>query len=395
MVSIGDKWRASSGRPTGFDFLRIFLAFCVMLWHSVHVCYGTDEFWHWVWTGPLRPLIWFVVPSFFALSGFLVAGSLQRNDIVSFVTLRVIRIYPALAAEVVISALLIGPIFTSYSLSAYFGDPLFWSYLLNMTGWIHFYLPGVFTDLPGGAFVNLQLWAVPYELEAYIILTLFAVVGLIDRPRRFFGAVVALMAAYFVWHVAVGGPEPFTPPGRLLILSFLFGIGLFLAKDHVAFSPWLLVLGVLAYTALILISTLNLPFTTRPAVDLSSIFLAYVTIYVGHLNIAGRFIRRIADYSYGVYLYGFPIQQVVVSLMPGHRVWYVNLAISFPIALGVAALSWHFLESKIAARKKLILRFVSIRSAEALDIARRLRIQLRGRVSNGPGPEPVNKIGAE
>lgn len=86
---------------------------------------------------------------FFALSGFLVAGSLERcKTLLTILGLRVIRIYLVLAVEVVLSAFLIGASVTTYPLRDYFTDPLLFHYLRNSFGDIHFFLPGVFQHQP-------------------------------------------------------------------------------------------------------------------------------------------------------------------------------------------------------------------------------------------------------
>jgi hypothetical protein len=85
-----------------------------------------------LWNSPARPLLLFVVPSFFAPGEFLVAGSLLRNSIAGFLTLRVMRIFPALACEVLIPALIIGPLFTVLPWSAYFIAERFRAYFSNV-----------------------------------------------------------------------------------------------------------------------------------------------------------------------------------------------------------------------------------------------------------------------
>ena len=101
---------------------------------------------------------------FFALSGFLVASSLERcKTLFTFLGLRAIRILPALAVEIFISALIIGPLFTTEPAKAYFAAPEFHDYFLNILGDIHYHLPGVFAANPSDA-VNGQLWTVPYEM---------------------------------------------------------------------------------------------------------------------------------------------------------------------------------------------------------------------------------------
>ncbi|WP_314946285.1 acyltransferase [Bradyrhizobium cosmicum] len=358
MASIEDKWEATKGRPAGFDVLRITLAIAVILWHTVAVCYGLAAE-QWFYGGPLKPLVWLVIPAFFALSGFLVAGSLERNNLPSFVVLRLIRIFPALTAEVMISAMLIGSFFTTLPLSQYFTDPDFFRYFLNTIGDIHFYLPGVFSDLPVPNMVNSQLWTIPHELECYLAISAAALIGLTKRHRLFLFAVLFIIIALALRDLLGGKPgSPAAPPGRMLVLAFLCGVALFLNRSRIAYSPWLFLASAAGFVVSVLAST-------RAGEDLAAIFIAYLTVYLGLLNFSTGPIVKVADYSYGVYLYGFPVQQTVAQLWPDHRVWYVNFGLSLAATLVFAIASWHLLESKVMARKKIILAFVSTRADRA------------------------------
>lgn len=152
----------TKNRPSGFDYMRIVLALSVICWHSLLISYGTDAT-AGVWGRVLQPLSLLIVPMFFALSGFLVAGSLERSkSLVGFLGLRVFRIMPALAVEVLLSALILGPLLTTASLGSYFADPVLHSYFWNILGDIHYKLPGLFQQNPTDL-VNGQLWTVPYQ----------------------------------------------------------------------------------------------------------------------------------------------------------------------------------------------------------------------------------------
>lgn len=372
MVSLGDRWKSANGRPAGFDFLRITLSISVILWHSVAICNGLAAE-RWFYTGPLKPLVWFVVPAFFALSGFLVAGSLERNSLTSFISLRAIRIFPALSAEVIISALLIGPLFTHPTLRQYFTDPTFYRYFLNALGDIHYTLPGVFTDLPVPNLVNSQLWTVPYELDCYLTIAAAAIIGLTKRRRAFMLAVLAIVVALALRDVFGGKPGSIAqPPGRMLILAFLCGVALYLNQSRIAYSRWLFVISTAAFA-------LSLYASNRAGEDFASVFVAYVTVYIGLLEFRMGLIGQLADYSYGIYLYGFPIQQMTSELLPGHRVWYINFAISLTVTFVFAIASWHLLESKVMARKKPVLTFVSHHADKARRYAAQLRETIRRR----------------
>src|SRR5258708_1456881 len=108
--TLGDRWITASARASGFDYMRITLAILVLVFNAVSIVYG-EAFTNRIWNGPLHSFIAIVGPMFFSLSGFLVAGSLQRSrSMVSFVCLRVLRIVPALIVEVLLSAIFLGPI---------------------------------------------------------------------------------------------------------------------------------------------------------------------------------------------------------------------------------------------------------------------------------------------
>ena len=91
-----------------------------------------------------------------ALSGFLVAGSLERTRARQFVVLRALRLVPALAVEVTLSALLLGAFFTTLPLWRYLQSPELGGYFGNIVGFVHFTLPGVFERNPAPGVVNSQ-----------------------------------------------------------------------------------------------------------------------------------------------------------------------------------------------------------------------------------------------
>jgi peptidoglycan/LPS O-acetylase OafA/YrhL len=348
--TIATRLEQTGGRSSGFDYLRIGLSVSVISWHTIIVSYGVDAEAHF-WTGPLRPLLYFILPSFFALSGFLVAGSLFRNRIPAFLTLRALRIFPALFCEVLISALIIGPALTAFSLHDYFSDPKFYSYFFNVIGRIHYHLPGLFLDNPFPDNVNLQLWTIPYELECYIAITALAIFGIARSPRLFALAFVLLMVwlSAAAWMSSSPSSVDGGPSGRVCLLSFLGGVLLYVWRDRAPYSGFLAALvGVFLWTTL----------SFRATEYLAALPIAYTTIWLGLQDPKKLFFIAGADYSYGMYLYGFPMQQSVAHLLPQYRIWYVNLILSL-IASGIAAyISWNFVESIIMKRKKSIIALV-------------------------------------
>lgn len=241
---------------------------------------------------------------------------------------------------------------TSQPLSEYFAGEQFYSYFLNVAGYIHYELPGVFTALPAASVVNLQLWTVPYELECYALITILAVGGVIARPRML-AFVAALLAVFVTGFAALNHqfpPMDYPPTGKVCVLSFLFGVVLYAGRRHVPFSFGL-------FLAAAIFSWLSL---LRPETGFfAGLPVAYATVWLGLQNPAKIFLINGADYSYGMYLYGFPIQQTVAYAFPEYRVWYFDLALSLLFAGLCAFLSWNLIEQPVQEKRKRVLAFVN------------------------------------
>lgn len=331
---------ATGGRSSGFDYARIILSILVLCVHSNITSYGDihDDM---IWQSPLKPFARLLLPMFFALSGFLVAGSLERSrTLVSFLGLRIIRIYPALAVESLISAVVLGAILTDLPIRKYYTDPQFFSYMYNIIGDPHYYLPGVFTRNPDPLIVNRQLWTVPYELLCYVVLAGLTLFGI--RRRRIMapiGAAVVIglfVSAKLIAHHGMF-PQFNTPlPGPMLVAAFLCGVAVHLYRDRLTYSVRWFAVTTLASVALLGFVPFGEYIAPFP--------VSYVTVYLGLLNPKRLGVLKTADYSYGVFLYGYAIQQAVCGSFVWARHWYVNIIVCLPLAMGVAALSWILVE---------------------------------------------------
>jgi peptidoglycan/LPS O-acetylase OafA/YrhL len=343
-VSLADRLTYTKGRPSGFDYLRLGLALAVVFVHSRGLTsVVTDAALRaqpdaWVRTA-LRANSTPVLPMFFALSGFLVAGSLERSKtLLTFLSLRVIRIYPALAVEVILSALLVGTMVTSLPLGSYFRHPMFWEYLLNVIGDVHFTLPGVFENNPHSNTVNGQLWTVPYELLCYVLLAVLVLVGAVRRKVIVPLATAGLALAHLItrlpgydWQFPVVGGLT----GEILVLFFLAGVSFYLFKDKIPWS-YNLFFGALMASILLIYAV---PFGEYPA----AVTLTYVTVYLGLTNVKRLSVVNGADYSYGMYIYHCVIIQLFIYLAAPSSGW-ITLFVCVPMSAAVAAFSWHFVE---------------------------------------------------
>jgi peptidoglycan/LPS O-acetylase OafA/YrhL len=351
VASLNEKLAESAGRPTGFDYLRISLALAVVVVHSVVTSYGSaaDKV---LWVSPARGVIRLILPMFFALSGYLVSGSFFRTRTVAqFLALRVIRIYPALAVEVLLSALIVGPLLTTVPLETYFHDAKFAWYLFNVTGHIHYELPGVFQSNPYPDKVNEQLWTVPFELICYLTFVALAVLRFRTRswvaPVLFLAGVVGFLVLRAVKYDGRLPLNPSSLGGPELVLSFLAGVAIHSLGDRL---PWRMSLCVMSGALSVFLLQYD-PIGEYVCLP----FVAYFTVSLGLVNFRRSFLLLGADYSYGVYLYGYVIQQALACVFPWSRVWWINILLSVPLAIGIAAVSWGLVERPALGLRRYVL----------------------------------------
>jgi len=345
MDSIEQKLARAFNRPSGFDYMRLVLSTGVIAQHTLNVVYGERAAVSLLRSPAGIPFV-MILPMFFALSGFLVAGSLERNrSLISFIGLRAIRLLPALSFETTLSALVLGPLFTTVSLKAYFSDPEFSAYFLNIIGWIHYTLPGVFLVNPTPDTVNVQLWTIPVELKCYVALAILAFVGAIGRRSVTAWIVVAMQL--FLVLLLIRRPSPDHPalaPSLVLIGCFLAGVCLYRLRASI---PLTLPLGATAIALCVGLLVIPRGYWLLP------LPAAYATVFLGALNPRRNRILLSGDYSYGLFLYGFPIQQAVAAQSWCHD-WQTNLAVAYPIAFLLAFVSWWLVERPAMRLKSLI-----------------------------------------
>ncbi|MGO6719423.1 acyltransferase family protein [Rhizobium ruizarguesonis] len=359
MKSFGAMLADYGGFGPGFNFLRIALAFSIVFYHVL------TNSGHWALAH--GPVLWFLeyslVPMFFALSGFLITGSAQRLSLQNFLLNRALRIVPALAVDILVCAFIIGPAVTTLPLGEYFTDAGFFAYMLNIIGWAHFELPGVFTGHPVPQ-VNGALWTIPWEINCYIIMSVMMLTGVVRRAV----ATVLLLAAFVVAGLAVehftsaeagdvsGLNTLFVGRGAQLITAFLCGILAYQLRHRIPMSRILFAACIaVALTAMLLLEMSATESVANRLVLMP--VLTYITIYTGLSHLALPKILEGGDYSYGVYLYHVPFIQLAIMLGPpilvGTVVGIVMLILmAGTIVLCVAAVSWHLIEKPILSLRK-------------------------------------------
>lgn len=371
----------NGGAGMGFDLLRLALAILILLTHCSWIT-GTsglttsilnsifhlspetitrvtqatttvgDPTVHQL-TGLGRPITLSYLPMFFALSGFLVAGSaLRTRRLIPFLGLRVLRLLPALFVEVTLSAIILGALYTQLPLTQYYTSPMFWRYFLNIVGDVHFYLPGVFTNNTTNV-VNSNLWTLPWELHCYIVMSFMIISGIVYQ-RKVLAILFALVTIILIYASLVTGFQvvPAQVDGPTLVYYFVTGVLMFLWRDKIVFHEVLLLVAAAVCYVLMMSSKM---------VFIYPVLLTYITVFIGLFPFPRFSLIKSGDYSYGIYLYGFPVTQALVAGVSG---LHQNLAVAAPLAVlatgTFAALSWHGIEKHCLKLK----RYIAPRSAK-------------------------------
>lgn len=325
-----------------FLLLRFIAAALVIYGHAPAITGGGGPPDLFVWLGWGEYSGSIAVDLFFVISGFLVTGSfLRRRHVADFAWARLIRIIPAYAACLILCAFVVGPLFTTNPLREYFSNPEPWAYVsknLHLNPEMAWDLPGVFTSNPRRPTINGSIWTLPAEVRMYTWAALLGLVGVTSR-RWLFNVVIA---GLFIYGVLRPNDIPFVPLNEYVRLAGLFAVGAFCYINR----SWIPIHGAL------LLAVIGLSYLCRSTFVYAPLFACCETLFVFWFayNVSWRGFNRFGDYSYGIYLWGFPSQQMVAAAM-GTLPFLLNALVGFCVALLLAIASWHAIE-KPALRMK-------------------------------------------
>jgi peptidoglycan/LPS O-acetylase OafA/YrhL len=270
---------------------------------------------------------------FFTLSGYLLMLSLQKDrGVIRYVWHRTLRIIPAYWVMLLACVLLLGPVFTTLPLADYLAHTDTWAYLRGNLLPLSFEwtLPGVFAENPLPGVINGSLWSLGLELRWYAYLGLLLAVGAVAR-RWVFTAVAVAFVAFAGWEWWIGKPDPL----HYRALSVTFVVAALAAQ-------WRHVLVLSVPVLLAGVAAAALASDSRWFGGLVTAVVMYGALFVTYRLPPSRWPTD-RDYSYGLFLYGFPVQQTLLSLWPTIPPLALFGSASL-IGLGLAAASWHLVE---------------------------------------------------
>ncbi len=337
------------GRDNNFTLLRLAAAMTVLFAHSIGALGLPPD------TEPVFRRVGFSLgemglDALFVTSGFLVTASLaNRGDLVSFFWARALRVYPGLWVMLVLTVFVLAPALTTLPLPDYYASDTTWTYFAKcatLIGGIRYSLPGVFDALPLKGEFNGSLWTMPVEVRMYIYVavlwTAFALLPAL-RPKGMRFVSLAAVALFFAIVVRGRFSEGMFNGANIRMFMYLFGSALFLWRDRVPMGPGILVALVAALVIASFDSTVFL-----------IVYLLAMAPFVLHLAyVPGGRIRRfnkVGDYSYGVYIYAFPIQQTLALLFPAMSLAAMMVS-SATVSIAVAVVSWKLIEERALGRK--------------------------------------------
>lgn len=347
---MGDTTGTAAGRAAartgrakatdGFGTVRLLAAFVVIIDHAAPL---TDS------GGTILPSRFGVdlgavtVAAFMAMSGYLVIQSWDRDPSVwRFFVRRALRIVPGLVVVLLLTVFVLGPVFTTLPAAEYFHAHTTWQYIWhNLEIFPQQYaLPGVFADNPYPNAVNGSLWSLPVEVLGYSMVALLGLLG-VTKKRRYVAIIAVLALGALFQRILTNQVDLpkvllLVPTVPLIQYLAIYGVGIamYTYRDRVKFS-WAGIVVALGVEVVMYHSAMT---EVTRLVTVPYLVLGVATLMPRRLWVP----PSVNMASYGIYLYGFPTEQVVIHF--GVRSPLAVALLSVPIAFVLGMLSWHIVE---------------------------------------------------
>ncbi|WP_426476883.1 acyltransferase family protein [Chryseobacterium sp. CBSDS_008] len=332
-------------RSNNFDFLRLLFASLVIVSHSYPLT-GKPEIIG-ILTKEQLSLGSLSVDCFFILSGYLIMTSLERSKSPQeYMWKRMLRLYPAYILLLLLTMLFLPILYQGDNI---FQEKTYWSYFPNALSLykIQYEVKGVFENNPYPKAINGSLWSLSYEFTMYIaLLFLFPV-----RKHKYLIIIVGaiFLISYYLTitesHFLENTMQKlFLQPNEFYKLCTYFMAGSLLKLINFEKINLFWVRCLLFLT---LIASLYFVFYKY----VSPVILPLLILFIG-VN-KNRYISsigsKIGDISYGVYIYAFLIQQILMYYwgLGTIKLMIASIIISYIFAYA----SWHLIEKKMLTYK--------------------------------------------
>jgi peptidoglycan/LPS O-acetylase OafA/YrhL len=319
----------TSIRQNNFNLVRLLLALSVLLSHAPEIIDGDRS--REILTRIFESLSFgeLAVDGFFLLSGYLIVQSWESQPRAwPFLKKRLLRIYPGFIVATLVCAFIVGPL--GAVPKTYFAELDVPFLLVNMLVLQKPAVPDVFAGLHHEG-INNSMWSISAEFVCYLGVLALGVTGALGRRKTWLALTILAFAIGATARLA-----DVTIPGVRLAMLFLSGGAYYLYRDKIRMDGRM-ALGAAAVVILCL-------FSWRVSELAVASLGGYVLIYAAGKRSAWLMqFNRLPDVSYGTYLYGWPIQKLLVWYIPTISPWQL-FVLSAPCALLAGAISWILVE---------------------------------------------------
>lgn len=300
-------------KSNNFTAMRILFALFVLYGHALMIPLGLP--YEGAWALTVDFVVQCALDGFFILSGYMItASAMKSRDVGRYANARFFRIFPGLIATVLVLWLVVGPLFTSLPMTAYWASSQTWLFPLKLIAQIDPMagLPGVFEASPMGENMNGPLWTIRYELMAYLGVGVLMLLGLYRRNAQVllwtaltlaFGMAVETFGYTGLGEETIGTMARFAP-------AFMVGAAFHAGRKYLRLTPAFVGLAILAA-----IVTRDLPIGWM----MLDIALAASYLLLGYVRIPGQTgerVRNVEDVSYGIYILHWPLGMMVFAMLP-------------------------------------------------------------------------------
>lgn len=339
----------AQNRNNNYDILRVIAALCILYTHSFDLLGKNTEETLMVLTDQKINFAYVGLVIFFTVSGYLIAKSADTSSsFKNYIWKRFLRIQPLLIVVSIVSILIIGPFFTTSSLTAYFTNTQTYFYIRNVVPLfgIQFTLPNVFITNIGDAGVNGSMWTLVVEERLYLILGLLFVHKIYFKKILITG-ILMLNILYFFNSVFSNGQ--FIPylSGLHIYYALVFLNGSLFYFIEIPFAK-------IKFKSFALISISFILYFTSFTIFKNSIqvlLVPFFIIAIAEVKCLTNNAAKYGDITYGLYIFSFPVQQMLISskvCTSAFGLLYSTLLIVVPLAF----LCWHLIEKKLLSLKE-------------------------------------------
>lgn len=337
-----------AGHENNFNLIRLLAALCVLVSHAYPISLGVQE------KEPLLEAFGFTlgglgVITFFSISGYFICASYSRStSVIDFVLARLLRIFPGLIVVLLIAALVVGPIFTTLRQQEYWSNPGVYQYIWHGVGLknLLYQLPGVFESNPYPG-INGSIWTLYYEVLLYGVVLVLGSLALLKERRMLIalGVYGMIYAAFKLMPAETVSNMPKTQTFFIWSVPFMVGVMFHCYRQRLRIS-----LGVMI--ALLVATALS--YGTSWFLECFTVAWSALVFYVGGYR--SRLLlqyNRLGDYSYGLYIYAFLIQEIIAHYWVGSQPWQ-SILLATPLAFLMGVISWYCVEKPaIRSRQRL------------------------------------------